>query len=125
MRTRKLPEETSSADERLEHVLQAVWSLALVEGAQAVMLDGRSYPVRRTPRRGLAQVDFSFEGREIRGLEQNPETKSRWAQLARSGKKVMQFLEGGRYIANVAEGKVTVYGGSKPNAQPSRQKRQS
>jgi hypothetical protein len=35
----------------------------------------------------------------------------------------MQFLEGGRYIANVADGKVKVYGGSKPNAQPSRQKR--
>jgi hypothetical protein len=113
----------SSADERLEDVLQAVWSLALVEGAQAVMLDGRSFPVRRTPRRGLAQVDFSFEGREIRGLEQNPETKSRWAQLARSGKKVMQFLEGGRYIANVADGKVTVDGGSNPSAQPGRQKR--
>jgi hypothetical protein len=31
---------------------------------------GRSrYPVRRTPKRGLRQVDFIFEGNEIRGLE--------------------------------------------------------
>jgi len=41
--------------------------------------------------------------------EQNPETKSRWAQLAREGKKVMQFLSGGRYVANVVDGKATVY----------------
>jgi len=37
-------------------------------------------------------VDFVFGGNEIRGLGQNPDTKSRWAQMARSGKKVMQFL---------------------------------
>jgi hypothetical protein len=30
--------------------------------------------------------------------------------MARSGKKVMQFLSGGRYIANVVDGKVTMYG---------------
>ncbi len=39
-------------------------------------------------------MDFSFDGNEIRGLEQNPQTKSRWAQMARSGKKVMQFYRG-------------------------------
>jgi hypothetical protein len=50
---------------------------------------------RRTPKRGLRQVDFVFDGNEIRGLEQNPHTKSRWARLARSGKKVMQFLSEG------------------------------
>jgi hypothetical protein len=42
----------------------------------------------------LRQVDFTFDGNKIRGLEQNPESKSRWAQLAPAGKKVMQFLEG-------------------------------
>jgi hypothetical protein len=55
-------------------------------------LGGKRYSVRTTPWKGLPQVDFIFDGNEIRGLEQNPETKSRWAQLARSGKKVMQFL---------------------------------
>jgi hypothetical protein len=30
---------------------------------------------------------------------------------ARSGKKVMQFLSEGRYVANVVDGKVTFYGG--------------
>jgi len=66
--------------------------------------------VQHSPKRRLRQVDFVFEGKEIRGLEQNRQTKSRWAQMARLGKKVMQFLSEGRYMANVVDGKVTLYG---------------
>jgi hypothetical protein len=93
-----------------EETLIEVWRQALVENARAVELGEKGYPVRRTPKRGLRQVDFIFDGNEIRGLEQNPRTKSQWAQLARSGKKVMQFLSGGQYVANVVDGKVT-FGG--------------
>ena len=93
-----------------EQTLVDVWRQALVENADVVELDGKRYSVRITPRKRLRQVDFVFDGNEIRGLEQNPETKSRWAQLARSGKKVMQFLSEGRYVANVVDGKVTLYG---------------
>jgi hypothetical protein len=57
------------------------------------------------------RVDFVFDGNKIRGLEQNPQTNSRWAKLARAGKKVMQFLNEGHYVANVVDGKVTMYGG--------------
>jgi hypothetical protein len=49
----------------------------------------------------------------LRGIEQNPKTESRWAQLAKAGHKVMQFLSAGRYIGNVVDGKVTIYGGRK------------
>ncbi len=99
-----------AAQMSLEETLIAVWRQALVENASAVELDGNRYPVRCPPKRGLRQVDFVLDGNEIRGLEQNPNTKSRWAQTARSGKKVMQFLTEGRYVANVVDGKVTVYG---------------
>jgi hypothetical protein len=94
-----------------EQTLVEVWRQTLVENANFVELGKEHYPVRKTPKRGLRQVDFMFDGNEIRGLEQNPETKSRWAQMARSGKKVMQFLSEGRYVANVVDGKVTLYGG--------------
>jgi hypothetical protein len=30
--------------------------------------------------------------------------------MARAGKKVMQFLSEGRYVANVVDGKVNLYG---------------
>lgn len=93
-----------------DQALIEVWRQALVENASAVELDGNRYPVRRTSKHKLRQVDFVFEGNEIRGLEQNPTTKSRWAQMARSGKKAMQFLNEGRYVANAVDGKVTLYG---------------
>ena len=92
-----------------EQVLIDVWRQVLVENAKVVVLETERYPVRLTPRRQLREVDFIFDGNEIRGLEQNPETKSRWAQTARQGKKVMQFLGEGRYLANVVDGKVTLY----------------
>lgn len=93
-----------------EETVVEVWRQVLVENAKFVELGTERYRVQRTPKRGLRQVDFVFEGNEIRGLEQNPATGSRWAQLARSGKKVMQFLSGGRYVANVVDGKAMFYG---------------
>ena len=92
-----------------EQTLIDVWRQVLVENATEVELEAERYAVRLTPKRRLRQVDFTFDGNQIRGLQQNPETKSRWAQMARSGKKVMQFLSGGRYVANVVDGKVTLY----------------
>jgi hypothetical protein len=93
-----------------KEALALVWRQVLLENATTVELGALRYPVRKTARRGLRQVDFVFDGQELRGLEQNPETKSRWAQMARSGRKVMQFLNDGRYVANVVDGKVTLYG---------------
>jgi hypothetical protein len=69
-----------------EQVLIDVWRQVLVENADMVVLGTEYYHVRQTPKSHLRQVDFVFEGSKIRGLEQNPATKSRWAQLARSGK---------------------------------------
>jgi hypothetical protein len=93
-----------------EQTLIEIWRQVLVENATVVNLGNEPYPVRRTSKHKLRQVDFVFDGNEIRGLEQNPDTKSRWAQMAHSGKKVMQFLSEGRYIANVVDGKMTLYG---------------
>jgi hypothetical protein len=102
-----------SPSRELDDVLISVWRQALVDRAKSITLGGEAYPVRRTAKRGLAQVDFEFAGQPIRGLEQNPQTKSRWAELARKGSKIMQFLAAARYIAAVCDGKVTHYGGRK------------
>jgi len=96
-----------------EQTLIEVWRQALSLGVKAVCLESGIFPVKRTPKSGLRQVDFVVDGEDIRGLEQNPNTKSRWAQLARSGKKVMQFLQHGRYVANIVDGQLTVYSGRK------------
>ncbi len=49
--------------------------------------------------------------RRLVGIEQNPATGSRWAELARAGHQVMQFkdAESNRYVANVVDGRVTFY----------------
>jgi hypothetical protein len=104
----------------LEEALVTVWRQTLVDGADTVTLGDRRFPVIRTPKKKLLQIDFSYRGRPLRGLEQNPRTGSRWAELARSGAKVMQFLSSGRYIAVVVDGKVTMYGGAKRDASKKR-----
>lgn len=92
-----------------EDILISVWRQSLVDESNMVEIAGRQFPVKTTARKRLRQVDFEFDGKSLRGLEQNPETKSRWAAMARSGKKVMQFLEDGRYIAVVVDGKLRLY----------------
>ncbi len=94
----------------LEETFILVWRQVMVEDTKVVVLRDEKFPVRRTSRSRLREVDFRFEGHELRGLEQNPETGSRWAQLARRGQKVMQFLKQRRYVAVVVDGKVQLYG---------------
>lgn len=94
----------------LDEVLISVWRQAMLEDAKVVEIEGEKYSVTKSSRRRLREVSFVFGGRELKGLEQNPDTPSRWAKLARGGSKVMQFLEGPRYIANVVDGRVMTYG---------------
>jgi hypothetical protein len=93
----------------LDNTLISVWRQAIVEYSEAVKLGSESYPVARSKAKRLRQVAFEFDGNTIMGIEQNPKTKSRWAAMARAGKKVMQFIQDGRYIAVVADGKVILY----------------
>ena len=93
----------------LEDAVLSVWQQVFAENAKSVTLDGVSFPIRRTSRSKLREVDFKFGGTALRGVEQNASTNSRWAKLAREGKKVMQFLADRRYVAVVVDGKVTLY----------------
>jgi hypothetical protein len=101
----------------LDETLLEVWRQALVEGAASVVLEERRFAVRSTAKRRLKEVDFEHEGRRLRGIEQNPDTQSRWAQMSRKGAKIMQFTEfsesvtqpRGKFFANVADGKLTLY----------------
>jgi hypothetical protein len=94
----------------LKDTLLSVWRQVMIDDSPTVNLEDKKFRVRKTSRSRLREVDFQFEGRELRALEQNPKTTSRWAKLAREGKKVMQFLEQGQYIAVIADSKVQIYG---------------
>ena len=103
-----MPQQAEKSD--LDDGLLSVWRQVLLERKKRVTLGDDSYPVQHTARRKLAQVDFDFAGQRIRGLQQNPATASRWAEMARNGAKVMQFLIAGRYIAAISDGKITHFG---------------
>jgi hypothetical protein len=89
--------------------LISVWRQVMVDGQKTVTLGGKSYPVGKTGRSRLRIVNFECQGQKLVGIEQNPNTSSRWAAMARKGSLIMQFSVGGRYIANVADGRVNFY----------------
>ncbi len=93
----------------LEDALISVWQQVFAGNAKTVTLDNVTYPIRRTSRSKLREVDFKFGDTALRGVEQNANTNSRWAKLAREGKKVMQFLADRRYVAVAVDGKVILY----------------
>ena len=87
----------------------SVWRQALAEGAEKVEVEGESYPVTFTRAKKLRVVRFQWKSYDLDGIEQNPQTRSRWAELARQGKRVMQFSYQHRYVANVCDGKLLRY----------------
>lgn len=93
----------------LGETLVAVWQQALAEGKSDVRLEGKSYPVETTRAKRLRTVEFGYVSDRLTGIEQNPKTGSRWALLARKGKRIMQFSCRGRYVGNVCEGKLLRY----------------
>ncbi len=93
----------------LGEALNSVWQQALAEGKSTVELEGEVYPVGRTRAKKLRTVEFQAAGHRLDGIEQNPQTGSRWAQLAREGKRIMQFSVNRRYVANVCEGELLRY----------------
>ena len=93
----------------LEETLIEVWRQVLVEGRIRVELADRSYAVTTTRAKKLRAIRFEYDSYHIDGIEQNPETGSRWALLAREGERIMQFTFERRYVGNVSEGKLTRY----------------
>ena len=94
----------------LDHeILKAVAEQMMTVGE--VSIAGNTWRVTRTGARRFRTVRFVMGGTEYQAIEQNPETPSRWGQLARAGHHVVQIrdLESGKYVAVVVDGKVTEY----------------
>lgn len=103
----RLPREVGPVT--LGELLVDVWGQVLERGSAQVTIDGRRVRVGRTRSQGLRTVAFVYQEHLIEGIEQNPAKASRWAQLAREGKRIMQFSCRHRYFANVCEGALLRY----------------
>jgi hypothetical protein len=93
----------------LGDTLISVWRQSLAEGRQKVDVEDKHYPVGLFRAKKLRNVEFNYGELSVIGIEQNPATNSRWAGLARQGKRIMQFRYQGRYVANVCEGDLLRY----------------
>jgi hypothetical protein len=80
-------------------------------GKRLIETPDGSYRVKRTSKQGLRMCEFVVDGHPYKAIEQNPNTRSRWAALAREGHKVVQFLDAatGRFVAVAVDGKVHMY----------------
>ncbi len=94
---------------RLGETLIEIWRQVLVESLPAVDLGDQKLRVGHTGSLGLRTVALRVGSLVIEGIEQNPNTKSRWAQLAQEGKRIMQYRSAGRYVGNVCDGQLTRY----------------
>jgi len=68
-------------------------------------LFGNGRGVRRFARSGLRYVNLP--GGAIL-IEQNPQKKSEWAELARSGHRVAWAMRDGKYLARIVDGEVVM-----------------
>lgn len=93
----------------LEETLISVWRQVLVKNKLSVVVSRKRYPVGFTKSKQLRTVEFPYRRYLFVGIEQNPDTRSRWAALARKGERVMQFSCAGHYVGNVCEGKLVRY----------------
>ncbi len=98
--------------------LVEIWRQVLVEDRSEVQLEAGTYPVNHTRSQRLRFIQFMYAGQQIEAIEQNPEKASRWAQLAREGKRIIQFRVNRRYIGNVCEGTLLRYPGWKSAGLP-------
>lgn len=67
---------------------------------ETILIDEYSIYMDRTSRSGLRL--FKIDGYSF--LEQNPETGSKWAKMAREGHQIMWVMKGRRYLAQVRDG---------------------
>jgi len=93
----------------LGETLISAWQQALCDRRDVIELAGAAYPVTVSKGKGLRMVEFDHGPHRFVGIQQNPKTVSRWAELARQGNRIMQFRFSGRYVANVCEGKLVRY----------------
>jgi hypothetical protein len=72
-------------------------------------LFGGGRGVKRFPRSGVRYVDLP-DGAIL--VEQNPKKTSKWAKLAREGRRIAWVMRDGKYLARVVDGEVVELSGS-------------
>ena len=67
---------------------------------ETIEIEGISYYLDHSSSKGLRL--YKIDGYSY--LEQNPDTESNWAKMAREGHQIMWVIKGRRYLAQVRDG---------------------
>jgi hypothetical protein len=94
-----MPERHKSGDEANDDLTPG----RIVVAFEKLFGGGRG--VQKFARSGLRYVKLAGGALLI---EQNPEKKSEWAQLARQGRRVAWVMRDGEYLARVVDGEVVM-----------------
>ena len=81
----------------------------IFSGKSTIVIENKSYKVKIFTKSRLRYVDI--EGYRI--IEQNPDKDSKWAKMAREGKKIVWIFKGRGYYARVVDGHFTLIGSKK------------
>jgi hypothetical protein len=95
----------------LDHaVLQSVAEQLL--NSPKIDLNDKLSRVTRTSSQRLRTATFELNGRQYQAIEQNATKPSRWGQLAREGRQVVQFkdVQTNKFVAVSVDGEITEYG---------------
>lgn len=81
----------------------------IFSGKNSIEIDNKSYKVQVFAKSGLRYVDIGY----YRIVEQNPKKSSKWAKMAKAGKKIVWVFKGRKYYARVVDGHFTLLGHKK------------
>ena len=104
-----LSESQREMNASFQQTLVDVWRQALVENVDVVELDGKRFRFASLPGKACGRLISFLTGTRFAGWSRariRNHVGRRWHAL---GKKVMQFLSDDRHVANVVDGKVTLY----------------
>jgi hypothetical protein len=94
----KMPPSKISKKE-IKEVSKEVYT-ALFNNQDSLVIKGTKYDIGRFPRSGLRYVDIG----KYRFVEQNPNKKSVWAQMARQGDQILWVFKDNEYYARIVNG---------------------
>ncbi|TXT58959.1 MAG: hypothetical protein BAJALOKI1v1_1510004 [Promethearchaeota archaeon] len=86
----------SKNKKELEKLLRRVHK-AIFSDKISVEFEDKTYPISKTSKKGLRKLyidDYFF-------IEQNPNTKSHWAEKAQKGDEITWAIKDNSYIANI------------------------
>ncbi len=65
---------------------------AIFNDISIVEIHGMKYHMKKTPTMGLRNFSMKHKNRELLFMEQNPNSKSKYAERARNGEKIMWVM---------------------------------